>query len=385
MKKSPPVRPDVNPSMLRWARERAGASIADLTGRFPKIEAWEDGDASPTLKQLEAFARAVSVPVGYLFLPRPPDEQVPIPDFRSGRSKRSRPSPNLLDTVYLCQARQSWYQEYARSAGEPRKSFVGSATTATPHEDAAADIGATLGFDVDSRRKLGSWTEALRQFIARAENAGVMVMCSGVVFNNNHRPLDPDEFRGFAIVDPLAPLVFINGADSKAAQMFTLAHELAHVWLGQSAVSDADLQDLSDGDVETWCNEVAAELLVPMDTLVQELRPEESIDVALSRLAREFKVSGLVILRRLFDAGAISRSRFQQEYAAALASMPARAIAGGGDFYLTQAVRVSRRFAAALVESTLEGRTLYRDAFRMLGISKLETFRELGRTLHVIA
>ncbi len=371
--------------MIRWARERSGVTLETLSGRFPQIESWERGEAAPTLKQLEAFARAVWVPIGYLFLSDPLVESLPIPDFRSRRDRSTRPSPNLLDTVYLCQARQAWYYEFARSTGAAPRGFVGSVTTATPVVSAAADISNTLSFDLEARRQFGTWTDALRQFMAQAEDAGVLVMCSGVVFNNNRRTLDPEEFRGFAIADPLAPLVFVNGADTKAAQMFTLAHELAHVWLGQSAVSDPDLRTLADGAVETWCNQVAAELLVPMAVLQDELRPDEKVSDSMTRLARRFKVSSLVILRRLFDAGEMSQAEFRQMYKIELARINARTKSSGGDFYLTQAARVSKRFATALVESTLEGRTLYRDAFRMLGISKLETFRELGRTLHVIA
>jgi len=378
------VKADVRPEMIRWARERAGLDAESLRGRFPRLEAWEAGEAAPTLKQLDGFARAVWVPVGYLFLPEPPAEDVPIPDFRSGPRRTDRPSPNLLDTLYLCQARQAWYQDYALAAGEKPKSFVGSLTTADPVERAASTIRKALGFDIEARRQCPTWTDALRQFIAQADALGVLVMCSGVVLNNNRRKLDPAEFRGFAMADPIAPLVFINGADTKAAQMFTLAHELAHLWLGASALSDTDPSRPMDGDVESWCNRVAAELLVPLAMMRQEFRARDQVPAEMSRLARLFKVSTLVVLRRVLDIGAISRRRFHEEYEAELARLSQRPSKGGGDFYLTQAARVSKRFAVALVESTLEGRTLYRDALRMLGISKVETFHELGRSLQMM-
>ena len=368
--------------MLQWARERAGMTVDALRARFPRIDKWERGDGAPTLKQLEAFARTVWAPVGYLFLDKPPVESVPLPDFRSGHARRDRPSPNLLDTLYLCQARQAWYQDYARAAGEAPRAFVGSLTLAAPIDVAAATIRDSLGFDLESRRLAPTWTDALRQFIAQADALGVMVMCSGVVFNNNRRKLDPAEFRGFAIADELAPLVFINGADSKAAQMFTLAHELGRLWLGESALSDADIARPTDGQVETWCNRVAAELLVPQAVLREELRAREDVGAAMARLARRFKVSTLVVLRRMHDVGAITRASFDKVYKAELARLADRPVSGGGDFYLTQSARVSKRFASALVESTLEGRTLYRDALSMLGIKKVETFRELGRQLH---
>jgi Zn-dependent peptidase ImmA (M78 family) len=241
-----------------------------------------------------------------------------------------------------------------------------------------------LEFDIEERRQLPTWTDALRRFIEQADELGIMVMCSGVVLNNNYRPLDPDEFRGFALSDALAPLVFINGADTKAAQMFTLAHELAHIWLGQSAVSDAQASQPSDHEVERWCNRVAAELLVPIAVLRGEYRDDSVLETEVNRLAKRFKVSTLVILRRIHDAGGLTREMFWQAYEEELERLLAIQSGSGGNFYLTQAARVSKRFARALVISTLEGQTLHRDAFRMLGFAKLETFKKLGRSLGVM-
>ena len=356
-----------------------------LASKFPKLQAWESGDAHPTLKQLEDYARATHAPIGYFFLPKPPVEALPIPDFRTMADRAiSQPSPNLLDTVYACQERQAWYREFALVDGLPPLSFVGSLNSQLDPVQAAALLRQTLQFDVDARRDCRTWTEALRLFIEHAENLGVLVMVSGVVLNNNYRHLDPHEFRGFALSDDRAPLVFLNGADSKAAQMFTLAHELAHLWLGQSALSDVSVVETSVNAVESWCNRVAAELLVPMAVFQAEMVENEPVNETLSRLARRFKVSTLVVLRRLLDAGRLDRRAFFQVYRDELARLQdvGAAGSGGGNFYRTTAARVSKRFAKALVESTFEGRTLYRDAFRMLGITKTATFNEFGRSLN---
>lgn len=373
----------IHPDMLRWARERARLSTLDLEVKFPKLAEWESREAQPTLKQLEAYARATRTPIGYLFLAEPPAEPLPIPDFRTMAGRNVvRPSPDLLDTIYTCQERQSWYGEFAQVTGQPAPEFVGTVTTNAAPVEVAARMRQALGFDLEARRDCPTWTEALRRFIEQADRAGILAMVSGVVRNNNHRRLDPEEFRGFALVDARAPLVFINGADTKSAQMFTLAHEMAHVWLGASALSDSDARSVPVQAVENWCNRVAAELLAPLDVVRAELVRGEPLERTVARLARRFKVSTLVVLRRLRDAGHLGRQAFERAYDEELARLRGIVKGAGGDFYLTTAARVSKRFARALVESTLEGRTLYRDAFRMLGIAKVETFHELGRSLH---
>lgn len=376
-------RIDVKPELLRWARVRAGLSVEDLRKHFAKLDQWERGEAMPTLKQLERFAKAAYVPVGYLFLPEPPEEHVPIPDLRTIRNQEiAHPSPDLLDTIYICQQRQAWYRDYARSVGYEPHDFAGSARRGTPVDQIAEVMRQALDFDLDARRECRTWTEALRHFIEQADELGVLVMCSGVVGSNNKRKLDTEEFRGFALADEYAPLVFINGADTKAAQMFTLAHELAHIWLGESALSDVGPASRPSQQIEIWCNKVAAEFLVPLRVLKQELRRTEPL-AAVSDLARRFKVSTLVILRRIFDARRIDRKTFQQAYDEELARFLSRPKGGGGDFYLTMGARTSKRFARDLVVATLEGHTSFTEAFRLLGVKKMETFRALGRRLGV--
>jgi transcriptional regulator with XRE-family HTH domain len=244
---------EINPELLVWARQRSGLDFDQLAHRFPKLAAWEQGEQLPTFKQLESFAQATYAPIGYFFLPRPPEEQIPIPDYRTiGDTGVRYPSADLLDTIYQCQQRQDWYREYAILTREPPVAIVGSLTTAVTVEEAADVARATLRFDADERGS--TWTEAFRVLVDHAESIGFLVMVSGVVGSNTHRKLNPREFRGFALADDLAPIVFVNGADTKAAQIFTLIHELAHLWLGGGALDDADVSGSTGTEAERWCN-----------------------------------------------------------------------------------------------------------------------------------
>lgn len=379
-----PVRVDVRPEMLEWARDRAGVDEAALREKFPQLEAWEQGDRRPTLRQLEDYARATRTPVGYLFLAEPPEEPVPIPDFRTIRDERVRsPSPELLDTVALCQRRQEWYHDYAQHSGADRVAFVGSVSRQTPVVEAARAMQETFEFRIEDRGP--SWSAALRSLIDFAENIGVLVMVNSVVGNNTHRPLDYREFRGFALTDEYAPLVFVNASDSKSAQIFTLAHELVHLGIGETALSDAGPGMRPPAGVERWCNEVAAEFLMPTRLIRDEFHADRDITAELDRLARLFKVSTLVVLRRIHDVGGLSwdafHAAYEDEERRVRDFLEARPEGGGGDFFNSAPLRTSRRFARALIGNTLEGGTLYRDAFSLLSVRRTSTFEEMAARL----
>ena len=378
-------RVGVEPELLRWARERSGRGADDLQKRFPQLEAWERGSVLPTFKQLEAFARATYAPIGYLFLREPPVEALPVTDFRTvGGVEVSPPSPDLLDTLDLCQQRQDWYRDEARTAGELPLEFVGSLDTSVDAALAGVRLRDALGFDVEQRRQSPTWAEALRQFIEQAEALGILVMVSGMVGGNTHRRLDPEEFRGFVLSDPLAPLIFINGADTKAAQMFTLAHEIAHLWLGESGISNTQAVTTPDHATERWCNQVAAELLAPAERVRDEFDPNAALNMEANRLARRFKVSTLVVLRRIHDVGGLSRDELRSVYREEITRLQdLQGSRGGGDAIRNVGPRVSKRLAKALIVSTLEGRTSYTESFRLLGVKKLSTFESVAESLGV--
>jgi Zn-dependent peptidase ImmA (M78 family) len=373
----------VRPELLRWARERASLDPVELARRVglkpDKVKSWEQSGVL-TLAHLERVAEKTHTPVGYLFLPAPPEESLPIPDFRTVDGERvERASPNLLDTIYQCQRRQAWFRDYLLDEGESPLPFVGSATMALPPEDVARSIGIEIRFDVAARAGFPTWVEALRDMVQRIEDAGVLVMRSSIVGNNTHRKLDVTEFRGFALSDEYAPLIFVNAADTRAAQMFTLAHELAHLWLGQTGVSDPNVRP--SNVAERYCNSVVAELLVPLDQFRRLWGSKESPESQLQPIARHFKVSTLVVLIRALETKAITPEQFDVLDQRERERLKGTSGVGGGDFYRTQGSRLGKRFAQAVITSALEGRTLYRDAFRLLGIKKAETFQTLVHSL----
>lgn len=382
------VHVDVAPALLRWAVERAGWDEETTARRAPQFTKWVRGETRPTLKQLKTFAKNTHAPFGFLFLPEPPDEPLPIPDMRTiGNVGVLRPSVDLLDTIYLCQRRQDWYRDYASDNGAEPLDFVGSATLDTPPARVAGDIAERLDFGVEERQKLSGNEKVRRGLIDRIENIGVLVMVNGVVGADTHRKLDPAEFRGFALSDPLAPLIFVNGADAKAAQLFTLVHELAHIWLGRSALSEAAMDSREGRTEEQWCNSVAAEVLLPLNDLRSDDGGQVTVE-ELERLAKRYKVSTLVVLKRIFDAGFLTwdeyTERYRGEYERVMSLVKDKnGDSGGGNYYKTQPLRLSRQFAKAVISSTREGSTSYREAYQLLGTKKHATFEGLAEELKV--
>lgn len=380
------VHVDVAPELLRWAVERAGWDKETTAQRAPQFTKWVRGETRPTLKQLEIFAKNTHAPFGFLFLPEPPDEPLPIPDMRTiGNTGVLRPSVDLLDTIYLCQRRQDWYRDYASDNGAEPLGFVGSATLDTPPARVAGDIAERLDFGVEERQTFPNKGEVRRGLIDCIENIGVLVMVNGVVGADTHRKLDPAEFRGFALSDPLAPLIFVNGADTKAAQPFTLVHELAHIWLGRSALSEAAMDSREGRTEEQWCNSVAAEVLLPLDDLRSDYGGQPTNE-ELDHLAKRYRTSTLVVLKRIFDAGFLAwdeyTERYRDEYERVMSLVKDKnGDSGGGNYYKTQPLRLSRQFAKAVISSTLEGSTTYREAYQLLGTKKHATFEGLAEEL----
>ncbi|MBK8097456.1 MAG: ImmA/IrrE family metallo-endopeptidase [Planctomycetes bacterium] len=377
------TRVQVKPELLRWACTRSRIDRLDLSARFPQIEAWDRGEKQPTLKQLEAFARATHTPLGYFFLPEPPVERLPIQDFRTVRQDVARPSADLLDTIFAMQRRQDFLREERRDGEGEILDFVGSARVGDDPEAVGREMRRVVGLDDGWAAEVKTWTDAVGELRRCTERLGVIAVINGVVGNNTSRKLDVHEFRGFALTDSYAPLVFVNGADAKSAQMFTLAHELAHVWLGRDGEGLSGFEGIFPGDqrVEKFCNRAAAEFLVPAGELKQQWPTVRHESAPFERLARHFKVSPIVAGRRAMDLRLVGREAFFEFYRDYTQRERTRVrAASGGDFYNTQNTRLGQGFALAVMRAALEGRLSFKEAYDLTGL-RGGAFQEYGRRL----
>jgi Zn-dependent peptidase ImmA (M78 family) len=300
---------------LSWAIDRSGLSLDELQVKFPKLDEWQRGDRQPTFRQLESFARATMTPFGALFLNEPPKEELPVPDFRTRNdAPLRRYSPNLLDTIPVMQRRQAWLREWLMEEGIPALDYLGAAAVTDNYKSLAQRIRKRLDLDAEWAEGLATWEDALQMLRKAIERIGIFVFSNSVVGLNNHRPLDPDEFRGFVLCDPIAPVIFVNDADTKSARIFTLADELVHVWLGHDGVFNLDQMMPADNVVERFCNQVAAEFLIPAYKLTQRWDEASSTDRPFHTIARWFKVSPVVAARRALDLKLITKPEFFHFY-----------------------------------------------------------------------
>lgn len=371
----------VTQSVLAWALQRADRSYEETVKKFPKLGDWLSGDALPSLRELEKFASFTHVSLGALIMPEPPDETLPIADMRTRDSKViERPSGNLLDTIDRYQQFQDWYHDYAREQGAQKLPFLGSVSTQDSPHMVAHRVRELLLLERVNATSPDQWR---RDIVKALEDVGVLVMMSGIVGNNTHRPLSTDEFRGFCLYDVLAPLIFVNLAgESYGAQNFTLVHEFAHLLAGHSALSGGD-HLLGGTSEEAWCNRVAALALLPDDALAAFDAAQSLQDYRVA--ARRFGVSAEVALHRLYGARRIDEERYGALLEAVRADYGSeKRHTGGGNFYNTLTTRLGRPLATAIVTSTLEGRMGFTEGFRMIGSHKREVFDELARRLQVV-
>lgn len=347
-----------------WAIQRAGLTVDGYIESHPKValSQWMDASKQPTIKQLEDFAKSVNVPFGFLFLDTVPEENVPFPVFRGEAGRYEHFDLNVYDTVNTVQQRQDWLEDYLLENEIDTCTIVGILTLQTPIAEAVRKLRDALDLEPRWAFSLASFEAAVSKVTEMLENAGVFVAYNGVVGNNTHRPLKVSECRGFALVNEVAPYIFVNSSDAPTAQLFTLIHEAVHLMLGVSA-GHAATDTLSHDAHENYCDRVAAEFLVPL----QELRT--IWDGNIKSMARRFRVSELVVARRAHDCGLLSDRdyhNFWMEYSHR--PIPNKKKGSGGSFYRTSVKRVGRLFAVHVKNAVGSNQLSYTEAYRLTGL-----------------
>lgn len=372
----------IKTSIIRWACNRIGSLYSELSASkdFKRLSNEKDGAVSLTLKQAEKLAKVLRYPFVFLLLDSPVTDidKLPIADFRSIEGKEIKPNINLKEQIEYCQNQQDWFSDYVNTCDLDVFKYNGKFSL---HDD-PQEVGLKLKEFLKITYKLSkNANDYLKRLKIILENNGILVSSSKVLKNTQNR-LSLSDFRGFALYDDNAPLIFINGNDSTSAQIFTLCHELGHIVLGQSGVSDVVKNNSKK--IEKWCNEFAANILMPKNDVIDTFDQYINISQFLQDATKLFHVSANALLLRIYNLNLIDKDTFDKEWAKAkalykdyLKSLQESNGKSSGNYYKTVNSRLSHRLLQSLISSTSVGKTTFRDAAYLLGLKSVSTFDKL--------
>ena len=355
----------ITPNVLQWARESARMSeevaAAKVSVSAEKLKEWEKGTDKPTIRQAQTLAKAYKRPFAVFFLPEAPRDFQTLQDFRSTGSKSLTTSSIFI--IREIQQKQAWISDMNEENEEEKLPFVGRFSINDNPEIVARDILNTLDINPMNYRT----DHPIKEWIHAAEAKGVFV--SRTSFINSYLTLDSEELQGFAISDPYAPFVFVNSDDWNAPQLFTLVHELAHIWIAETGISNDVEPEIKNNQkyhpVELFCNEVAANALMPPEFFDGFDATTFRNAKLLFRTAKLLGVSSFALLIRSFNLNKISNSHYhrlkqeaEDEFAAFLqheaekkAKQKDKEAPGGPNYYLLQLNRNSRLFTQTVIDS----------------------------------
>lgn len=372
----------IKTSIIRWACNRIGSLYSELSAfkDFKRLSNENDGAVSLTLKQAEKLAKVLRYPFVFLLLDSPVTDidKLPIADFRSIEGKEINPNINLKEQIEYCQNQQDWFSDYVNTCDLDVFKYNGKFSL---HDD-PQKVGLKLKEFLKITYKLSkNANDYLKRLKIILENNGILVSSSKVLKNTQNR-LSLSDFRGFALYDDNAPLIFINGNDSTSAQIFTLCHELGHIVLGQSGVSDVVKNNSKK--IEKWCNEFAANILMPKNDVIDTFDQYINISQFLQDATKLFHLSTNALLLRIYNLNLIDKDTFDKEWAKAkalykdyLKSLQESNGKSSGYYYKTVNSRLSHRLLQSLISSTSVGKTTFRDAACLLGLKSVSTFDKL--------
>ena len=353
----------ITPNILKWARESARITeeiaAAKVSVSIERLKEWEEGISQPTIRQAQNLASAYKRPFALFFLPEIPRDFQPLQDFRKNDSKPLGTASIFI--VREIQQKQAWISDINQENNEDKSSFVGRFTINDSPTNVANDILKTLGINPASYKT----ENPIKEWIDKAEANGIYI--SRTSFIHSRLKLDSEEIQGFAIADPYAPFVFVNSDDWNAPQLFTLVHELAHIWIAETGISnDISIQIINKdkfNPIELFCNEVAANALIP-EYIIRNFPPsifENSAEIF--KVVRKLGVSSFAFLVRALNLNLISLTSYKRlkneadaEYKAFLKREEDKKAkqkdnTGGPNYFLLQLNRNSSLFTQAVLDA----------------------------------
>ncbi|MCS7027294.1 MAG: ImmA/IrrE family metallo-endopeptidase [Bacteroidia bacterium] len=338
-------------------------------------EKWLMGTDFPTYKQLVDISKAFKIPFGYLFLDSLPKIDLPVIHFRTLRPQdKNEPSEQLKEAILLIKKYQEWTKDFLIEWGSEPLPFAGKYTTTTPIEEVVQKMREILGVRTTWAALQISWQKAFNYLVSTFEKAGIYVSVSTLAEDNTHSQLTAPEVRGFVLYDEYAPFVFVNNNDFLSAKIFTLMHELAHILVGQSASFDLAYLQTHENEVEKFCNQCAAEFLVP----TAEIEPIQDINEETYQiLAKRFKVSPLLIARRLLDLKRITQTEYKKFFQIYQETTPKkRSNTSKANFYKMAVLRYGKKFLQTLKYAYQAEHLSERDLCHLLNLN-LSTVHKL--------
>ncbi|MHA1402030.1 MAG: ImmA/IrrE family metallo-endopeptidase [Candidatus Heimdallarchaeaceae archaeon] len=362
------ARVNINVNLLEWALNRPGINKEAISRKFPNLNKWLTKEKKPTVKQLSELSKKLSIPFGLFFIEKPEPVDIEIPYYRTNKDvSASNLSVDFIDIYNIIKYRQEWVRDYLINIGAEPLDYVGKHNHKDKIEEVANDIRKILKIDTNWASNFNSWIDSLKFLIEKIESVGIFTSISSIVGNNTRRKLDVNEFRGFVIVDEYAPFIFINGSDSKSAQMFTIAHELAHILIGKSAAFDLRYTFPAKNEIEEFCNKVAAEFLVPAKDFLDLWHKYKGDPQPFKRLSHVYKVSEIVVARRALDLNIVNKTqfiKFYENYIKKEKIVNKR----GGDFYSNQIYKIGKRLSMIVYQAVRDGSLLYSNAYRLIDL-----------------
>lgn len=302
-------------------------------------------------------------------------DQLSINDFRTVNSNKIRPSINLKEEIDFCKSQQDWYSDFVRQNDIIPFEYINKFTLKDSSKIAGDSLRKYLGISYERANNPAEYYKFLKSIF---ENHNILVNTSKVLKHTKNK-LSVSEFRGFALTDKFAPLIFVNGNDSVNAQVFTLCHELGHICLGLSGVSD--ISSKNDFKSEKWCNEFAANVLLPEKDISEDFNKNDDFDEFLEKSIKKYHVSLNALLIRILNLRLISKADFDYyweqaeiQYRKFLESSNKKTNKSGGSYYRTVNSRLSRLLTKSLIAATTVGQTTYREATSLLGLKSVEVF-----------